>query len=326
MQDEIFEKILKFVLEKEGGYVNDPTDLGGETNKGITYRTYNSYRKSLGLPAQSVKHISDDEVKDIYYNNYYKASGADKIEDPKMAAYVFDTAVNMGVSRAQTFLNQSGGDINKFEKLRRDKYNEFVKANPSQKKYIQGWNNRVNSVVKFVHEGLPPERPSIDEGPTTTLQGYVETTPMEQLYKETFGMSYPTGYATPIQSNIPKAYTPQQIGAMSTDEFKQNESVIMEQLKQGLIQSQQEPSKNLGEFVNPETGSSKIYSREDIAAMSTKEYEAAEKEINAQMNSIGVPTKAELEKSVKAGDTVFVNSYSRADGTEVKGYYRARPR
>lgn len=73
MSNDNFKKTLKFVLQREGGYVNDPTDLGGETNKGITYRTYNAYRKSKGLKPQSVKDISDSEVEDIYYNNYYKA-------------------------------------------------------------------------------------------------------------------------------------------------------------------------------------------------------------------------------------------------------------
>ena len=46
MKDENFEKMLKFVLQEEGGYVNDPHDRGGETNKGITHATYDSYRKS----------------------------------------------------------------------------------------------------------------------------------------------------------------------------------------------------------------------------------------------------------------------------------------
>lgn len=44
--DEYFEKMLKFILQREGGYSNDPTDLGGETNKGITHGTYDAYRRS----------------------------------------------------------------------------------------------------------------------------------------------------------------------------------------------------------------------------------------------------------------------------------------
>lgn len=107
MMDKNFDKMLQFVLKREGGYINDPNDLGGETNKGITYKTYNAYRKSKNLPARSVKYITDSEVKEIYYNNYYKAVGADKIKNPKLAAIMFDTAVNMGVSKAKTFLQKS---------------------------------------------------------------------------------------------------------------------------------------------------------------------------------------------------------------------------
>ncbi len=89
--DKNFEKGVKFVLAREGGYSNHPNDSGGETNKGVTHKTYDAYRKSQGLPTRSVKDITDKEVKDIYYNNYYKASGADKIKDPKMSTVVFDT-------------------------------------------------------------------------------------------------------------------------------------------------------------------------------------------------------------------------------------------
>ena len=137
MIDENFEKMLKFILEREGGYVNDPSDLGGETNKGITAATYNSYRMSKGLKKQSVKYISDKEIKDIYYNRYYKASGADKINNPILASYVFDTAVNMGVSRAVSFLKQSNGDVDKFEQLRRAEYSAIAKRRPKNKKYLK---------------------------------------------------------------------------------------------------------------------------------------------------------------------------------------------
>ena len=87
--------MVKFVLAREGGYVNDPTDKGGETNRGITHATYDSYRRSKGL------HMTDEEMHEIYYNNYYKASGADKIENPRLAMYVFDTAVLHGVYGAK---------------------------------------------------------------------------------------------------------------------------------------------------------------------------------------------------------------------------------
>lgn len=48
--------MLKFVLVREGGYSNNKDDLGGETNKGITHTTYDSYIRAKGLPKQSVKY------------------------------------------------------------------------------------------------------------------------------------------------------------------------------------------------------------------------------------------------------------------------------
>lgn len=163
MKDENFEKMLKMVLQHEGGYVNNPNDKGGETNKGITHITYDYYRKNKGLQPRSVKYITEDEVKDIYYNNYYKASGADKLENPQLSAYVFDTAVNMGVSRAQEILKQSNGNLDTFENLRRAKYQEFAK-NPKQAEFLPGWLNRVSTTKKFAKENLSPSIYNTDEG------------------------------------------------------------------------------------------------------------------------------------------------------------------
>ena len=52
---ELFKKALAFVLKWEGGFVNDPDDKGGATNKGITQTTYNSYLKSKKQKTKSVK-------------------------------------------------------------------------------------------------------------------------------------------------------------------------------------------------------------------------------------------------------------------------------
>lgn len=60
----------------------------------------------------------------------------------------------MGVSRAKTFLKESNGDIKKYDELRRNKYREFVAYNPSQQQFLQGWNNRLNSLNSFVQSEL----------------------------------------------------------------------------------------------------------------------------------------------------------------------------
>ncbi len=72
-----------------------------------------------------------------------------------MALMVFDVAIGSGVSRAKKMFKQSGGDINKFEQLRREFYNNIVKNDSLQKRFIKGWNNRVNHTREFASANLP---------------------------------------------------------------------------------------------------------------------------------------------------------------------------
>lgn len=90
---------LSWVLVHEGGYVNHPKDPGGATNRGVIQRTYNAYRRRMGLPAQSVKAITDAEVNAIYREQYWNAVAADQL--PAGVDYaVFDYGVNSGPKRA----------------------------------------------------------------------------------------------------------------------------------------------------------------------------------------------------------------------------------
>ena len=65
-------------------------------------------------------------------------------------------------------------------------------------------------------------------------------------------------------------------------------------------------------YTNPLTGSNHIFTQEEIDRMSSEEFAKYEKEIDAQV------------KAMNGSGVVYVNSYTRADGTKVKGYYRSR--
>lgn len=217
--DKNFEKGLKFVLAREGGYSNHPSDSGGETNKGITHKTYDAYRKSQGLLTRSVKDITDKEVKEIYYNNYYKASGADKVGDPKLSTVVFDTSVNMGVSRAKTILGKSNGNVDKYLALRQEKYKEFVQAKPSQKVFLKGWQNRVADLDKYVNSTDFNK----DDGDSTPLK---------------------TGVEVNVDKNGKRIFTREEIGKMSRDEYQKNEPAIMKQMKESGIPTKAQADSN----------------------------------------------------------------------------------
>jgi hypothetical protein len=157
IKDKKFDKMLSFILRSEGGYVAN--DGGQACNKGIQQNTYNTYRAKKGLPKRDVKNITNEEVKDIYYTMYYKASGADnindpdKINDPELALYVFDTAVNMGVGTAKKLLEKSNNNADVFKTLRLQRYNDIAK-NPSMSKYLRGWKNRVRNAENFANREL----------------------------------------------------------------------------------------------------------------------------------------------------------------------------
>lgn len=111
-------------------------------------------------------------------------------------------------------------------------------------------------------------------------------------------------------------FTPQEIGNMTREEFDRNFLIIEQQLKDGLIRPQSEQPKDYSNYKNPETGTEKIYTREDISQMSTDEYSKNEKEIYAQMNSIGIPYKNDLPSNVKTykKEKSYPTSSENADG------------
>lgn len=118
----------------------------------------------------------------------------------------------------------------------------------------------------------------------------------------------PLGFAADIDTN----QLVQQLGLQS---FKME---IPQQNQSGLFG-----------YTNPLTGNNRIFTREEVGAMSPEEFTRFEKEIDAQIRAFNgtMPTNGDLQKeAMTGGGVVYVNSYTRSDGTEVKGYYRSRPR
>lgn len=89
------------IIKVEGGYVNDPSDSGGETNMGITVSTARSY----GYHGE-MKDLPYDTAYAIYKAMYWNPVRAFSMPE-KVAEEVVDTAANMGVSRAGKFLQRS---------------------------------------------------------------------------------------------------------------------------------------------------------------------------------------------------------------------------
>lgn len=69
-----------------GDYVNDARDPGGETNFGISKRSY---------PRVNIRDLTRDDAVAIYRRDFWDASNCDALP-AKLAVALFDCAVNQG--------------------------------------------------------------------------------------------------------------------------------------------------------------------------------------------------------------------------------------
>ncbi len=108
------EDIINEIIRVEGGYVNDPSDSGGETNFGITVAVAraNGYNGAMRDLPRSVAF-------DIYSAKYWDAvKGDDLVKlSEHVAEEVVDTSVNMGAGRAGKFLQRALNSLNNQAKL-----------------------------------------------------------------------------------------------------------------------------------------------------------------------------------------------------------------
>lgn len=127
-----FDQALAFVLAREGGYVNDAADPGGETNLGISKRAY---------PNLDIRNLTPDLAGTIYRADYWVKVGCDALT-PGMALVVFDSAVNVGVARAKAWLEQFP-DAEDYLWHRLEYYRSLVQTKPAMAKFFSGWVKRL---------------------------------------------------------------------------------------------------------------------------------------------------------------------------------------
>lgn len=162
-------KILKpFILKWEGGFVNDPNDSGGATNKGVTIATFRRY-KGESATVNDLKAITDEEWTAIFKQMYWDKFKADEIASQTVANLCVDWlwmsgtkaikyaqrlvgADEDGIVGKQTLarLNAKGdGLVLPIYNYRKDFYHRIVASRPSQKRFLRGWINRLNALMEL---------------------------------------------------------------------------------------------------------------------------------------------------------------------------------
>ena len=146
-----FDQAFTKLLGAEGGYTCNPADPGGETNWGISKRSY---------PDVDIKALTQEQAKSIYMHDYWQPCQIELL--PEEVQYdMFDAAVNSGNRQAVKFLQKAAGVLddgilgkitlaactNTPGYVLSARFNghrlQFMSALPAWDQFSRGWANRI---------------------------------------------------------------------------------------------------------------------------------------------------------------------------------------
>jgi lysozyme family protein len=153
----IFKRCIRIVLRNEGGYVNNPNDLGGETNFGIAKKFY---------PEEDIKNMTKERATWLFYRDYWSPMKINKLTNPDLVLQVFDFGVNAGIRTSIRMLQRlveveddgiigpittgvvNSWDeslVNKFKIRRKVYYMNLAAKKPKLEIFLRGWLRRVDN-------------------------------------------------------------------------------------------------------------------------------------------------------------------------------------
>ena len=165
-------KLVPFILKWEGGFVNDPDDLGGATNMGVTIGAW----KSCGYDKDGDGDIDvddlhlltrEDVVNRVLKPHYWDRWKADLIQDQSVANILVDwvwASGAHGIKIPQRLLGVTMDGIvgpktiaavnaknprelfDMIKIARFDFIEDICRKRPANNKFKRGWMNRINDI------------------------------------------------------------------------------------------------------------------------------------------------------------------------------------
>lgn len=166
--DNTFYLAHNFVLKWEGGLCEDKYDAGGITNYGVSLRFLQNIDPTA--TRDDIINMTKERGKELFHEHFWNRCKCYEMPN-KIAFAMYDTAVNVGCKQAVKFLQRALSDpavqvdgligpitLNATRKYyasdivrnllieREEFYKNLAKNKPTQKVFLKGWLNRVNSL------------------------------------------------------------------------------------------------------------------------------------------------------------------------------------
>ena len=159
-------KLAPFILHWEGGFAFDKDDLGGITNKGITLTTFRSIF-GKNKTANDLKHMTQAQWNVVFKSYFWDKWKADQITDQSVANILVDwlwCSGSYGIKIPQKVLGVSVDGIvgsktieainardgkelfGTIKQERKDFIDRICQTRPQNKKFKNGWLNRINAL------------------------------------------------------------------------------------------------------------------------------------------------------------------------------------
>ena len=161
--------IIQRIIQREGGFVDDPADPGGATKFGITARTLSDWR-NRPVATADVQFLSAAEAHEIYRDRYLLRPGIGLVEPMALREAVLDAAVQFGARRAIQMLQRALGveddgiigavtreamknageraGLARFAAERVRAYGRTITDNPKLARFAAGWAKRAAEFVE----------------------------------------------------------------------------------------------------------------------------------------------------------------------------------
>ena len=159
-------RLKPIILRWEGGFAVVPGDRGGATNKGITIGTFRQFF-GQGATVEQLKRMTDQQWMTVFRRGFWDKFRADEIRSQSVADICVDWAWNSGtrtaIRKVQTLLGVTADGVvgaktlaainaadprQLFERVKAARLafvEGIVRRSPSQRKFLNGWRNRIGS-------------------------------------------------------------------------------------------------------------------------------------------------------------------------------------